>query len=319
MAIAINFDLRDESGLLVKFHSTKQREAFLLRNPQMAGKLLPVIDPNAMPAWELPTHVGGRPPAFARQGGLLRDPAPTRKAPTKPTVNTLSHHRRNLHEGSHSVICYLLNRPLVRVRVLESNGNAGHVQHYHQGAPNKDDLIILAAGRAGEEVLLHSVFEHGCSGDDEKARELALKLANGDADAANTLLREAAIAARALVEKYSSAIHKFSMRLAIKKELVLDEADNAVRECIEAFEKKPVELDAEWQQKIARAQASASVREYQKQQAEKAAPKHARVIREFDFSKPVDIRAWNKQMGNENTDAEPIGFGVGHIVQGSYR
>ena len=57
MAIAINFDLRDKSGLIVKHHSAKQRENYLLRHPELVGKLPPVRDPNAMPAWETPTHV----------------------------------------------------------------------------------------------------------------------------------------------------------------------------------------------------------------------------------------------------------------------
>lgn len=52
---------------------------------------------------------------------------------------------------------------------------------------------------------------------------------------------------------------------------------------------------------------------------EKAAPKQPRVIRTFDFSKQEDVRAWNWQQGHEDLDREPIGFGVGHIVQGSYR
>ena len=254
---------------------------------------------------------------MARHAALLRDPAPVRSV-TKPAVNTLSNHRRNLHEGAHSIVCYLLNRPLVRVSVLESNGNAGHVQHYHQGAPNKDDLIILAAGRAGEEVLLHSVFEHGCSGDDEKAKELALKLANGDADAANTLLREAAIAARALVEKYSSAIHKFSMRLAIKKELVLDDAENAIRECIAAFEKKPVELDAEWQRKIARARAEISVRKYKEEQAAKAAPKAGRVVRTLNANNPADAVEMARMLGIK-PGADLIGYTGGYILNGKHK
>jgi hypothetical protein len=232
----------------------------------------------------------------AREAGLLHDPVEhvRKTAPTKPTVNTLSNHRRNLHESSHGIASYLLNRPIVRISVLEKNGNAGHVLHYNPAAPNKDDLILLAAGRAGEEVLLHSVFEHGCSGDDERARELALKLSGGDTDAANTLLREAAIAARALVEKHSSAIHKFSMRLAIKKELVLDEAETAIRECIEAFEKKPVELDDEWKAKIARAQSEISVRKWKEEQAAKAAPGKS-VLRQYDLSKREDVEAFSKR------------------------
>ena len=33
----------------------------------------------------------------------------------------------------------------------------------------------------------------------------------------------------------------------------------------------------------------------------------------LDFSKQADIRAWNKQMGHENVDAEPIGVTTGYL------
>ena len=89
------------------------------------------------------------------------------------------------------------------------------------------------------------------------------------------------------VERYSSAVDKFSMRLAIKKELVLDEAENAIRECIAAFEKKPVELDAEWQRKVARARAELSVRKYKEEQAAKAAPK-GHVAGTLNANNPAD-------------------------------
>jgi hypothetical protein len=55
----------------------------------------------------------------------------------------------------------LLNRPIIRISVIEKDGNAGHVLHYNPQAPNRDDLTILAAGRAVEQTLLGDVFEHG--------------------------------------------------------------------------------------------------------------------------------------------------------------
>ena len=63
------------------------------------------------------------------------------------------------------------------------------------------------------------MYEAGCSGDDETRRRLALKLS---ADASDTLLRETADAARALVRQYAKTIRRFALRLAAKREFVLD-------------------------------------------------------------------------------------------------
>ena len=141
-------------------------------------------------------------------------------------------------------------------------------------------------------------------------RRLALKLSAGDSNAADALLRETEASARALVKQYAATIRRFALRLAAKREFILDEAEAAIRQAHEEVTQRAV-LDAEWQRKIARARAEQELR--------KVAPKQGRVIREFDFSKQADIRAWNQQMGHENVDAEPINFGVGHIVPGSYR
>ena len=162
------------------------------------------------------------------------------------------------------------------------------------------------------------MYEVGCSGDDETRRRLALKLSAGDSNAADALLRETEASARALVKQYAATIRRFALRLAAKREFILDEAEAAIKQAHEEVTQRAV-LDAEWQKKIARAQAEISVRKYKEQELRKVAPAKGRVIREFDFSKQADIRAWNKQMGHENVDAEPISFGVGHIGPGSYR
>ena len=107
------------------------------------------------------------------------------------------------------------------------------------------------------------------------------------------------------------------MRLAIKKELVLDEAENAIRECIAAFEKKPVELDAEWQRKVARARAELSVRKYKEEQAAKAAPK-GRVTRTLNANNPADAVEMARMLGIK-PGADLIGYTGGYILNGKHK
>jgi hypothetical protein len=134
--MAINSELRDsETGRLVKEHTPAQREHFLLRHPNVdPATLPPVIEPVSSPAFSTYTMA---PKEFGfywpRKAGLLSD---TRSV-TKPAVTTLSNHRRNLHESAHGIATYLLGRPIVRVSVLESNGNAGHVLHYNPAHQTK--------------------------------------------------------------------------------------------------------------------------------------------------------------------------------------
>jgi hypothetical protein len=175
--------------------------------------------------------------------------------------------------------------------------------------------VILAAGRACEEILLHDVYEFGCSGDAEIGCKLALKLADGDTDKANTLLREAEITAHALVNKYWSAIRRLAVRLLIKHELVLDLAEAEIRACIEASEPKPVVLDAELQQKLAIWRVEREIAaERPAKAAPKAAPAKGRVVHEWNFDNPKDLADWNKQMGRA-PDADPIGFAPAQIVR----
>ena len=134
---------------------------------------------------------------------------------------------------------YVLGRPIVRLSIIPSGDNAGHAWNHRAGEATKDDLVIHASGYVAEELLMGDVHEHGSSSDVEKSRDIAMKLANGHVAQANVLLREAEATARGIVEKYQSAILKLALRLQINKELVLDIAENEIRSCIEAFEKKP--------------------------------------------------------------------------------
>ena len=76
----------------------------------------------------------------------------------------------------------------------------------YNGKANRDDLVIVAAGRIAEEELLGDVYEIGCSGDDETLRNLALNLSCFHGDPTNMLLRETEASARELVKQYAATI-----------------------------------------------------------------------------------------------------------------
>jgi hypothetical protein len=239
---------------------------------------------------------------FGPGAALLRDSTPVRRQPTKPNpAPAMTTTRLCRHESSHAVCAFILGRPIVRLSIIPTGDTAGHTWNHRTGQANTDDLVILAAGYVGEEILMGDVNDHGSSDDVEKSRDIAKKLANGDVAHANTLLREAEAAARGVVQKYSSAILKLALRLQINKELVLDIAENEIRACIEAFEKKPA-LDAEWRRKIAYAQARQSVREYAEQRKAKPAPT-AKVVRTYDCANAKDVAALLKRFpGLGDTD-----------------
>src|ERR1700742_4694665 len=85
-------DVHDaETGRSTKFHTPKQREYYLLRHPEMVGKLPPVEDPNRLPEWDNCSRVYGEPADLrlrnerrARNAALLADPGSVKHTPTKP-------------------------------------------------------------------------------------------------------------------------------------------------------------------------------------------------------------------------------------------
>jgi len=176
-------------------------------------------------------------------------------------------------------------------------------------------LVIVFAGRVAEEELLGDVYEAGCAGDDATLRSLSLKLASGNVDAANRLLDGAEASARSLVKQYDKTIRRFALRLAAKREFILDQAEAAIRQAHEEATKRDAVLDAEWHAKIDKARARSLVREYKQQQATKALPiaKGGKVIRTFDMSNPKDAADFAHKMGFER-DAELKGHVAGHVV-----
>ena len=197
----------------------------------------------------------------ARHAALLRDAGHGRSV-TKPRAATeLSKYRLCLHESSHACLSNLaFGRPIVRVTINPSDdGNVGHTWNYRNGEATRDDLVIVAAGRIAEEELLGDVYEIGCSGDDETRRKVALKLAGGDSSAADTLLRETEASARSLVKQYDKTIRRFALRLAAKREFVLDQAEAAIRQAHEEVTQRAV-LDDAWHRRIATAKVYSDIR-----------------------------------------------------------
>jgi hypothetical protein len=288
---------RDDLGTSIELHTASERAGYLKRNPGVdAAALPPVRDANARPtitdSWG---SVNGMPLArreAARDAALLRDHVPVRSAPTKPRVATeLSRYGLCCHEAAHACIANLaFGRPIVRVTINSSDdGLLGHAWNYHTGDTNCDDLVILAAGRIAEEELLGDVFEAGCASDNKKARDLALKLAHGDTELAETILFGATESARGFVKHYTPTIRRFALRLAAKREFILDEAEAAIRKAHE--EVTAADVEAEWDRKVAYARARQSVREYKDQRMAKAAPTAAKVIRTYDCNNKCDVTA----------------------------
>ena len=291
MAVASNFDLRDqETGLLVKHHSTKQREAYLLRNPQMAGKLPPVVDPNAQPAWETPTHVGGRPPEFARQAALMRDPVrkvtPTKPAKLEPAISL---YRTAVHESSgHSYIGFLLGIPLARVSVVpDAKGNLGETRHADL-SDTPDSLAFLLSGEIAEVVIFGQARTAGLGGDRAKAREMAERIVRKHGGNADELLEKARQRVLAMMHGEERAMRRMAFELVRRKTVDFEEIYQVLDQAFVVANREAVE----------------------KAEAKK-------VKRSYDFSRIEDVKAFNYQMGNKDLERDPIGYTVGYIVNGS--
>ena len=182
---------------------------------------------------------------------------------------------------------------VARVSVIPDGTTGGRVIHSQDGS-RATQGIVLAAGREGE-LLMFGTAGDADSQDAKRARKLALEEANGDEQRAEQLLSAWRTVAKRHVKAHERSIRKLAFELHRRRQLDWAEITAVI--------------DSAVQRSIPK----------QQQELRKVAPKQPRIIREFDFSKQADIRAWNKQQGNEDLDREPIGFGVGHIVTESFR
>ena len=134
------------------------------------------------------------------------------------------------------------------------------------------------------------------SRDAERARQLAIAEADGDEQRAEDLLSAWRVVARKHVKAHERSIRKLAFELQRKRQLDWEEITAVI--------------DSAVQRSIPRSTAAPTPKQVGTANRH---PKQPRVIREYDFSKQADIRAWNKQMGNENVDAEPIGATTGYL------
>ena len=293
MAIAINFDARDpETGSLVKHHTEKQRENWLLRHPEMVGKLPPVVDPNAMPAWETSTHVGGRPPEFARQAALMRDPVrkvtPTRPVKPEPEISL---YRSATHEmAGHSYIGFLLGISLARVSVVpDAKGNLGETRHADL-PDTPDSLAFLLSGEIAEVVIFGQARTAGLAGDRAKAREMAGRIVRKQGGNADELLEKARQRVLSMMHGEERAMRRMAFELVRRKTVDFEEIYQVLDQAFVVANREAVE----------------------KAEAKK-------VKRSYDFSKMEDVRAFNHQMGNKNLERDPIGYADGYILNGKHK
>jgi hypothetical protein len=292
MAIAINFDARDsETGSLVKHHSTKQREHYLLRHPELIGKLPPIADPNARPAWELPTHVGGRPPEFARQAALMRDPV-RKVTPTKPAKPEpeSSLYRTAVHEGAgHAFIGFLCKIPVAQVSVVpDDKGNLGETRHADL-LDTPESIAFLLAGEMAEIVLCGQARTAGLGGDRAKAREMAERIVRKHGGDVDELLEKAKQRVLNMMHGEERAMRRMAFELVRRKTIVFEEIEQVLDQALDLANREAVE----------------------KQNAKK-------VKRSYDFSKREDVIAFNTQLGRD-PNSDPIGYTAGFILNGKHK
>ena len=259
----------------------------------MAGKLPPVVDPNAQPAWETSTHVGGRPLAFAHQAGLLRDPLPMRKTPTKPAKlePESSLFRTAVHESSgHSYIGFLLGIPLARVSVVpDAKGNLGETRHADL-RDTPDSLAFLLSGEVAEIVIFGQARTAGLGGDRAKAREMAERIVRKHGGSADELLEKARQRVLAMMHGEERAMRRMAFELVRRKTVDFEEIYQVLDQAFVVANREAVE----------------------KAEAKK-------VKRSYDFSRIEDVKAFNYQMGNKDLERDPIGYTAGYILNGKHK
>jgi hypothetical protein len=284
-----------QSGRLLKHLTQRQLDAVLARYPHLKAVAPTLPNPNARPEWREPHMVfnGARAHAIedaARWSPLLRDPVQqVRKiSPTKPE------HRDSgralavaYHEAGHSALALMLGQRVLSATIRAEGTSDGHTMLQNSGDVGVDCCMDLA-GQVADELSGVPMGPTNYFTDNQRwPAEMRAEM-------------------KPLVHRYLT--EGWGAVDEIAKQLLLNET-------LDEFKIKLAYVRG--LQKM-RASVSRSISEPTQKKA-KAAPKQRRVVREYDFSKQADIHDWNKRMGNENVDAEPIGFGVGHIVPGSYR
>ena len=318
------------TGRLLEDLTPRQLELVLERYPHLRAVAPTLPDPHAIPEWNATSWVNGTPvidPSDARQvarwSPLLRDPVQQvrKSAPTKPTKPEPepSLYRTASHEmAGHAFVAFALGIPVAQVSVIpDGKGNLGETRHADL-PDTPESLAFLLAGETAEVVVCGQARTAGLGGDHVKARSVAERIVQKQGGNADALIEKARQRCLAMMRGEERALRRMAFELVRRKTLVFEEIEQVLSQAFEHADRGAV-LDDAWRRKIARAQVQRDIRKLKEEQAAKGAPKQGRVVRTYDFSNQEDVRDWNRQMGHQDLDAEPIGFGVGHIVQGSYR
>ena len=221
----------------------------------------------------------------------MRDPLPVRNAPTKPEPRRYSQPERALavayHEAGHCALAMMLGQRALSATICPQGTSDGHTMLQNSGNIGIECCIDLA-GQVADELSGVPMAQVNYV-TDNKRWPAAMR------DEMKPLVR------KYLTEGWGAVDE-------IAKKLLL-------RETLDEFEIKLAYVRGLQKMKASVAGSTSK----QQQEERKAAPKDPRVIREYDFSKQEDVRAWNRQQGHEDLDREPLGFRVCHIVTGSYR
>lgn len=286
---------RDDLGTSIALHTQSERRNYLKRNPQVDPKSLPEVrDPNRVvditDSWG---SVNGEPLRTperirndaARNGALLRDPLPTRRAPTKPVAMRSSEQTVDVayHEALHCAATLHNGVKVLRATIVREGDTDGLTTMVldRKDCPAVHAFISLAA-EVGNAWL-------GYPGQPEAY--------GSDRDVGGSL-------------EWREAI----------REMVCDQLPDFIGGAMEIARKLiATQTLEEFEIKAAYVRGQRRAREEAKRDVGGISARRTPIRqRHFDFSKPEDVRAFNVQMGRD-PNSEPIGYTQGYILNGGVR
>ncbi len=217
---------------------------------------------------------------------LLRDPALTNRAPTKPVAKPeppISLYRSSVHECGHVLVCFARNVAVARMSLIKDGDNLGYVKHADLPDSEKH-LAILLGGRAAELVEFGDERTAGCTGDMQKAKAMAKRLAG---DGANELIEKTLQRNINMLRGEKNTLRYLAYELVNKRSIDFEDVDAAIDR---AFSRSEQEAAA------------------------KAAPGKTRTGRTYNLSNKTDLAAFNAKFGRA-PDADPVGFAPGYIAR----
>jgi hypothetical protein len=277
-----------QSGRLLRHLTQLQLDSVLERYPHLKDVAPTLRDPNVAPEWRDPVMYfnGARGHLIedaARHAALLRDPAPVRSAPTKPSTATRTPERTvgvAFHEAFHAAAALHNGVRVLGVTIVRDVRADGRTTML---LDRKECPVINAyisfAGEEGDKYGGYAMDAHTYESDRDIGGSLEWR------EAIRTKVR-------AELHLFSRGAVEFARQLMAKRTLT-------------AFEVKSAYV---------RGQREARVKAEQHNSDDSAKS----VTRTFRFDNPQDLADWNRQMGRE-PDAQPIMYRCGEIVQGSFK